>query len=139
MVDEPADGPDQPARAEDLYEFDGAGDPDDPGPGRGSGLPPRVEAWRRRTVTGAMLTGIARGLGQVFEPERERAAIVSEMPGAPPPPPGPVEAVIDPEDPEASRLVVRRWMLEEEPEGSAGEGGAEEAAAEPGGADRPEP
>ena len=76
-------------------------------------LPQRVEAWRRRTVTGAMLTGIARGLGQVFEPERERAAIVAEMPGAPPPPPGPVEAQIDPDDPEASRLIVRRWMLEE--------------------------
>ncbi|HEV2368952.1 MAG TPA: hypothetical protein VGR90_03705 [Acidimicrobiales bacterium] len=101
--------PDDP---DDLYEGD-LGDPD----ARRTALPEKVEAWRRRTVTGAMLTGIARGLGQVFDPEKDKPAIVAEMPGAPPPPPGPVEAVIDPDDPAASLLVVKSWMLEREEEG----------------------
>lgn len=76
-------------------------------------LPPRVEAWRRRTVTGALLTGIARGLGQALEPEREQPAIVAEAPGEPFGPPRPVEAVLDPDDPAASTLVVRRWLMED--------------------------
>ena len=76
-------------------------------------LPARVEAWRRRTATGALLTGIARGLGQVFEPEREQPAIVAEAPGEPFGPPRPVEAVLDPDDPSASSLVVRQWLMDE--------------------------
>jgi len=83
-------------------------------------LPPRVEAWRRRTATGALLTGMARGLGQVFEPERDRPAIVAEAPGEPFGPPRPVEAVLDPDDPAASTLVVRRWLMD----GSGGDTGA---------------
>ena len=94
-------------------------DPDSAGPdepAQHNALPPRVEAWRRRSATGAMLTGIARGLGQVFEPEREQPAIVAEAPGEPLGPPRPVEAVLDPDDPSASTLVVRRWMMAD-PEG----------------------
>ena len=85
-------------------------------------LPARVEAWRRRTATGALLTGIARGLGQVFEPEREPPPIVAEARGEPLGPPRPVEAVLDPDDPTASSLVVRRWLMEEVQEGNPAPG-----------------
>lgn len=121
MADEVGDPTDKPAGTAgttadvtELADEIDASDEVDGGPGQElhNALPPRVEAWRRRSVTGAMLTGIARGLGQVFDPERERPAIVAEMQGEPPPPPGPVEAKIDPEDPEASRLIVRSWMIE---------------------------
>ena len=81
---------------------------------RRTALPLRMEAWRRRTVTGALLTGVARGLGQVFETEREQPAIVAEAPGEPFGPPRPVEAVLDPDDPAASTLLIRRWLLDEE-------------------------
>ncbi|HEX5266265.1 MAG TPA: hypothetical protein VFW24_05790 [Acidimicrobiales bacterium] len=87
-------------------------------------LPARVEAWRRRTATGALLTGIARGFGEVFEPEREPAAIVAEAPGEPFGPPRPVEAILDPDDPSASSLVVRRWLMEGADRGGDGDAGA---------------
>lgn len=81
-------------------------------PDRHTALPPWLEAWRRRTATGALLTGMARGLGAVFEPEREQPAIVAEAPGEPFGPPRPVEAVLDPDDPAASILLVRRWLMD---------------------------
>ena len=76
-------------------------------------LPAQLEAWRRRTVTGAVLTGLVRGFGQVFEPEREQPAIVAEAPGEPPGPPRPVEALLDPDDPRASILFVRGWLIDD--------------------------
>lgn len=93
--------------------------------GSHTALPPRVEAWRRRTATGALLTGMVRGFGEVFEPERDQAAIVAEAPGEPLGPPRPVEAVLDPDDPSASSLVVRRWLMEQDdvaPRDGAGSG-----------------
>jgi hypothetical protein len=132
---------------DDLGDLDAfaEGEPSDPD-ARRNALPEKVEAWRRRTVAGAMLTGIARGLGQVFDPEKEKPAIVAEMAGAPPPPPGPVEAVIDPDDPAASLLVVKAWMVEEDGEVAAGGADAragagadvDEAGPAPG-PDRPRP
>lgn len=98
---------------DELDDLDDLGLPFDEGAGNHTALPARVEAWRRRTATGALLTGIARGLGQVFEPEREQPAIVAEAPGEPLGPPRPVEAVLDPDDPAASSLVVRRWLMEQ--------------------------
>ena len=97
---------------DDLDHLDDLGLSLDEGTEIHTALPARVEAWRRRTATGALLTGIARGLGQVFEPEREEPAIVAPAPGEPPGPPRPVEAVLDPDDPSASSLVVRRWLME---------------------------
>lgn len=75
-------------------------------------LPPRVEAWRRRSATGALLTGVALGLQEVFEPRRDPVAIVAEAPGEPPGPPQPLEVHLDPDDPAASSVVVRRWLLD---------------------------
>jgi hypothetical protein len=89
------------------------------GDGPRTSLPPRVEAWRRRTATGALLTGMVRGFGEVFEPERDQPAIVAQAPGEPLGPPRPVEAVLDPDDPSASSLVVRRWLLDDRDGGAS--------------------
>jgi hypothetical protein len=47
-------------------------------------LPPRMESWRRRSVAGVLLTGFGLGLKEVFEPQREEAAVVMEASGEPP-------------------------------------------------------
>ena len=51
---------------------------------RVTGLPDRVEKWRRNSATGAVLTAFAFGLQQVFEPERKEPAIVMQTSGDPP-------------------------------------------------------
>jgi hypothetical protein len=80
-------------------------------------LPPKMEAWRRRSATGAILTGFAFGLREVFEPEREEPAIVQQVPGEPP---GdlPVEAHLDGTRPDESVVTIRPWLLtaDDEPE-----------------------
>ncbi|HET6810896.1 MAG TPA: hypothetical protein VFH50_07800 [Acidimicrobiales bacterium] len=97
---------------DDLDDLDDLDGELEEGAGGRTALPPRVEAWRRRTATGALLTGMVRGFGEVFEPERDQPAIVAEAPGEPLGPPRPLEAVLDPDDPSASSLVVRRWLME---------------------------
>ncbi len=49
------------------------------------GAAPRVPPKRARTATGALLTGIALGLRDVFDPEKKRdtIAIEQEAPGEP--------------------------------------------------------
>ena len=73
-------------------------------------LPAKMEAWRRRSATGAILTGFALGLKEVFEPKREEPAIVQEVPGEPP---GdlPVEAQLDQTRPDESVVTIRPWLL----------------------------
>ena len=78
---------------------------------RTNALPPRVEAWRRRTATGALLTGVALGLAEVFEPPPAEVAIVAEAPGEPPGPPRAVTVHLDEDDPSASSVVIRPWLL----------------------------
>ena len=51
---------------------------------RETGLPDRVEKWRRNSATGAVMTAFAFGLQQVFEPERKEPAIVMQTSGDPP-------------------------------------------------------
>jgi hypothetical protein len=77
-------------------------------------LPPKVEAWRRRSVTGAVLTGFAFGLREVLEPKRDEPAIVMEVSGQPVRD-LPVEADLDELHPSESVVTVRRWLLEEPP------------------------
>lgn len=73
-------------------------------------LPPRVERWRKRSATGAMLTGLAFGLREALEPERREPSIVLETSGLPP---GdlPVEADLEDGRPKSSSVTVRRWLL----------------------------
>jgi len=79
-------------------------------PGPGSALPPRVERWRRRSATGAMLTGFAMGLREVLETEQREPAIVMETSGVPPRDLA-VEADLENPSPRQSVVKVRRWLL----------------------------
>jgi hypothetical protein len=72
-------------------------------------LPPKVEAWRKRSATGAILTGFAFGLQQVFEPKDE-PAVVMETSGDPPRD-LPVEADLEYGRPRHSVVNIRPWLL----------------------------
>jgi hypothetical protein len=75
-------------------------------------LPPRVESWRRRSVTGAVLTGFALGLREALEPERQEAPIIVQVSGDPVDDLA-VEAQVDELNPAESVVTVRRWLLRE--------------------------
>jgi hypothetical protein len=77
-------------------------------------LPPKVESWRRRSATGAVLTGIALGLREVFELEPEKPAIIQEVSGQPVED-LPVEAHVDERRPDESVVTIRPWLLESDP------------------------
>lgn len=67
----------------------------------------------RRTSAGAVLNGVALGLRDVFDPViREEAPIQQEAPGAPPEPRS-VDTHLDPDDPTASSVTLRPWLIEE--------------------------
>jgi hypothetical protein len=76
-------------------------------------LPPALEDWRRRSATGAILTGIAFGLRQALELPREEPAIVVQAPGEPPGPPRPMQLHMDPDHPEETWVILRPWLLDE--------------------------
>lgn len=78
-----------------------------------TGLPPRVEAWRRRTAAGAILTGFAFGLREALEPERNDAPIIVQVSGKPVDD-LPVEAELDDIRPSESVVVIRPWLLEDD-------------------------
>jgi len=81
-------------------------------PPDGTGAIGAIDRWRRRTAAGAVLASVARGLQQVFDPERkERVVIEQEAPG-PLDEPEPVELHFDPESPQASFVVLRPWLRE---------------------------
>lgn len=90
-------------------------------------LPSKVEAWRRRSATGAILTGFAFGLQEVFEPTKRDPSIVMETSGDPPRD-LPVEADLESGRPRHSVVNIRPWLLpgdqQESPETDAA-GGAE--------------
>ncbi len=97
------------AAAEDDSEQTAA--TDEPGTPPESALPPKVEAWRKRSATGAVLTGIAFGLQQVFGKEREEPAIIMTTSGDPPRD-LPVEAEVEHGRPRRSVVNIRPWLLE---------------------------
>ena len=73
-------------------------------------LPGKVEAWRRRSATGAVLTGFALGLQQVFETKRDEPAIIMETSGEPPKD-LPIEADFEYGRPRSSVVNIRPWLL----------------------------
>ena len=95
------------AGEDEFYEFpeelDEDGEPH-------TALPEKVEAWRRRSATGAILTGFALGLQQVFEPKRDEPAVIMETSGEPPKD-LPVEADFEYGRPKQSIVNVRPWLL----------------------------
>jgi hypothetical protein len=100
-------------------------DPDD---GPSSALPGKVEAWRKRSATGAVLTGIAFGLQQVFGKEREDPAIIQTTTGDPPRD-LPVQAEVEHGRPRRSVVSIRPWLLENRTGGPRPEGSPDESPA----------
>ena len=86
-------------------------------------LPPKVDAWRRRSATGAVLTGFALGLQQALGKEQEQPAIVMQTSGDPPRD-LPVEAEVEQGRPRQSVVNIRPWLLPERPN----QDGTEDAA-----------
>jgi hypothetical protein len=96
--------------------------------GARTALPPVVERWRKRSVTGAMMTGFALGLREVLETEQREPAIVLETSGVPPKD-LPVEADLENLPPRQSVVKIRRWLLTAPPDEAgipaAGDGGTD--------------
>ena len=76
-----------------------------------SALPPKLEAWRRRSATGAILTGLALGFQQALEAPRENPTITIETSGTPPRD-LPVDADVGVLGPRHSVVSIRPWLLD---------------------------
>lgn len=92
-------------------------------------LPPKMEAWRRRSAAGAILTGFALGLQEALEPKREEPGIVVQASGDPPEDLA-VESDFEYRRPRQSVVHIRPWLLtnprdqEEQAEGPADQDGS---------------
>ncbi|HLI53195.1 MAG TPA: hypothetical protein VKU88_02625 [Acidimicrobiales bacterium] len=102
--------PDAPTPREEPEEVADSGRGPDDGPH--TALPPRVEAWRKRSAAGAILTGFALGLQQALEPNRQEPSIVVQTSGDPPRD-LPVEADFEYGRPRQSVVQVRPWLLDD--------------------------
>jgi hypothetical protein len=74
-------------------------------------LPPKMEAWRKRSAAGAILTGFALGLQEALETKRQDPAIVVQTSGDPPRD-LPVEAEFEYGRPRQTVVSIRPWLLE---------------------------
>lgn len=79
-------------------------------PSGNTALPPRMEAWRRRSAAGAILTGFALGLKEALDPQKQEPSIVMEASGDPPTD-LPVEAEVDQIRPADNVVTIRPWLL----------------------------
>lgn len=70
-------------------------------------LPSRMAMWGRSTLMGAVATGWALGLQEVFEPKQD-SAIVIEVDDSGTPHDLPIQLFLDPDDPSGSLCIVRR-------------------------------
>jgi hypothetical protein len=73
---------------------------------------PRYPVARRLGLGGAVLAGAMLGVAEVVEPERAKHHIIDYVPDAPDEDEQLVTFHLVPDDPRASRLVVRPWLLE---------------------------
>jgi hypothetical protein len=99
-------GPDDADDDFALEEFDEAAPPT----GTHTALPPKLEAWRRRSAAGAILTGFALGLQEALEKRKEEPGIVMQTSGDPPKD-LPVEADFEYGRPRQSVVHIRPWLL----------------------------
>lgn len=104
----PADTGDGTGGTAPGWEDGWAGDPNSGDPH--TALPPKVEAWRKRSAAGAILTGFALGLQQALETKREDPSIVVQTSGEPPDD-LPVEADFEYGRPRQSVVNIRPWLL----------------------------
>jgi hypothetical protein len=95
-------------------------DDDRPDGDAGSGF----ERWRQESALGAVGTGIAKGLRNVFAPTDDHQVIVAEVPGDPPGADERLRVVLDPDDPTKAVAFVPRPA--EPDDGSPPEPGPEE-------------
>jgi hypothetical protein len=70
----------------------------------------RLARWRRSTASGVILTGVALGLRDALELEKEPPGIVQEVPGGKPDLEA-MELYLDFDHPEYTVAVVRPWLL----------------------------
>lgn len=98
-------------------ETDASG-PEDPVAEEHTALPPKVEAWRRRSATGAILTGFALGLQEALEAPKEEPKVVMETSGDPPKD-LPVEAEFEYGRPRQSVVSIRPWLIPDPPAGGS--------------------
>ena len=64
------------------------------------------DRWRRESALGAVGTGIARGLRDVFAPTQDKPVAIAEAPGAPPDEDERVHVILDLDDPTKSVAIV---------------------------------
>jgi hypothetical protein len=104
-------------------DFDDVGDNGDIGPlGEGTDGGPedakdplRFSNWMKRSATGAVMTGIARGLQQALEPRNRNVPFVIEAKGEPDDPDRPIDLRFDPDSPADTVAVIRRPATVEPP------------------------
>jgi len=75
-------------------------------------LPPKIESWRKRSATGAILTGFALGLQEALETKRQDPAIVVQTSGDPPRD-LPIEADFEYGRPRQTVVNIRPWLLDD--------------------------
>lgn len=77
--------------------------------GSHTALPPRIEAWRKRSAAGAILTGFALGLQEALETRKDEPSIVIQTSGDPPKD-LPVDADFEYGRPKQSVVQIRPWL-----------------------------
>lgn len=104
-MDDRSDEPDEPLGFDELYPPEALARIE-AGPTRREPVT-KVSQWRRHSALGAVLTGMALGLQEVFDPEEERSIVV-EVDDDGMPADLPVQLVLDPDSPAGSLCIVHR-------------------------------
>ena len=68
--------------------------------------PAGFDRWRTESTVGSVVTGVARGLRDVFAPVPDPPAVVASVPGDPPDADQRVRVILDPDDPTKSIAIV---------------------------------
>jgi hypothetical protein len=68
--------------------------------------PRRFDAWRRRSALGAIATGVALGLKEIFQPTNIEPVITSPAPGDPPDADERLRVILHPDDPTKSVAIM---------------------------------
>jgi hypothetical protein len=66
----------------------------------------RFDSWRRRSAMGAIATGVALGLKEIFQPTNIQPVITAEAPGDPPDANNRLRVILDPDDPSKSVAIL---------------------------------
>jgi hypothetical protein len=108
----PAAPGDRPADEAEAADFGDEPDPADfADPTTPAPRPAPRPGWKRRTASGALLSGLALGFQQVFEEKRDEPSIMMETSGTPPEDLA-VEGTLDGLSPRRSVVKIRPWLLD---------------------------